>query len=116
DVYKRQMLRKFTSILRGLVVLPENMQRNLELLGGLPYSEHVMLALIQKGLSREHAYKLVQRNAARVWDEGIAFVDALLSDLEVRQYLSEDAIRQCLDPQHHLRHLEATVRRVLGED
>jgi len=110
------MLRKFTSILRGLVVLPENMQRNLNLLGGLPYSEHVMLALIQKGLSREHAYKLVQRNAARVWDERMAFIDALLSDAEVRQYLSEDEIRQCLSLEHHLRHLETTVQRVLGEE
>jgi adenylosuccinate lyase len=110
------MLRKFTSILRGLVVLPENMRRNLELLGGLPYSEHVMLALIQKGLAREHAYKLVQRNAARVWDERVAFVDALLSDAEVRQYLSEDEIRQCLSLEHHLRHLNTTVQRTLGEE
>ena len=110
------MLRKFTSILRGLVVLPENMRRNLTLLGDLPYSEHVMLALIQKGLSREQAYRLVQRNAARVWDERVPFVDALLSDAEVRQYLSEDEIRQCLSLEHHLRHLETTVQRVLGAE
>lgn len=108
------MLRKFTSILQGLVVLPENMRRNLERLGGLPYSEHVMLTLIQKGLSREHAYKLVQRNAARVWDEHIPFLDALLSDPEVRQHLSEDELRQCLSLEHHLRHLDTTVERVLG--
>ncbi|MCS6920187.1 MAG: hypothetical protein NZM28_10480, partial [Fimbriimonadales bacterium] len=107
---------KFTSILRGLIVLPENMKRNLELLGDLPYSEHVMLALIQKGLSREQAYKLVQRNAARVWDERVAFIDALLSDAEVRQHLSEDEIRQCLSLEHHLRHLQTTVQRVLGEE
>ncbi|MFN3690098.1 MAG: adenylosuccinate lyase, partial [Fimbriimonadales bacterium] len=110
------MLRKFTTILQGLVVLPENMQRNLTLLGDLPYSEHVMLALIQKGLSREHAYKIVQRNAARVWDEHMPFIDALLSDAEVRQYLSEDELRQCLSLEHHLRHLETTVQRVLGTD
>ncbi len=110
------MLRKFTGILSGLVILPENMQRNLSLLGDLPYSEHVMLALVQKGLPREHAYKLVQRNAARVWDERVAFIDALLSDAEVRQYLSEDEIRQCLSLKHHLRHLETTVQRVLGDE
>ncbi|MCX7925544.1 MAG: adenylosuccinate lyase [Fimbriimonadales bacterium] len=110
------MLRKFTSILRGLVVLPDNMRRNLELLGGLPYSEHVMLALIQKGLSREQAYKLVQRNAARVWDERVAFIDALLSDADVRQHLSEDEIQQCLSLEHHLRHLQTTVQRVLGDE
>ncbi|MGQ9900995.1 MAG: adenylosuccinate lyase [Fimbriimonadales bacterium] len=108
------MLRKFTNILERLVVLPDNMRRNLERLGGLPYSEHVMLALIQKGLSREHAYKLVQRNAARVWDEQVPFLDALLSDPEVRQHLSEDEVRQCLSLEHHLRHLDTTVERVLG--
>jgi len=110
------MLRKFTSILRGLVVLPDNMRRNLELLGGLPFSEHVMLALIQKGLSREHAYKLVQRAAARVWDEHVPFIDALLNDSEIREHLSEDEIRQCLSLEHHLRHLPTTVQRVLGEE
>ncbi len=108
------MLRKFTSILQGLVVLPDNMRRNLELLDGLPYSEHVMLALIRKGLSREHAYKLVQRNAARVWDERVSFLDALLGDPEVRRYLTEDELRQCLSLEHHLRHLHTTVERVLG--
>ncbi|MCS7065150.1 MAG: hypothetical protein NZL85_02615, partial [Fimbriimonadales bacterium] len=94
-----------------LVVFPEQMRRNLELLKGLPYSEHVMLALIRKGLSREHAYQLVQRNAARVWDENIPFLDALLSDPEVRQHLSEEEIRECLNLEHHLRHLETTLQR-----
>ncbi|MFQ3611212.1 MAG: adenylosuccinate lyase, partial [Fimbriimonadales bacterium] len=108
------MTRKLRTILDGLVVLPENMKRNLELLGGLPYSEHLMLALIQKGLSREQAYKLVQRNASRVWDERIPFLEALLSDPEVCALLSEEEIRQCLDLEHHLRHLNTTVERVLG--
>ncbi len=108
------MTRKLRTILDGLVVLPQNMKRNLELLGGLPYSEHVMLALIQKGLSREGAYKLVQRNASRVWDEGVPFLEALLSDEAVRALLSEQEIRQCLDLNHHLRHLDTTVERVLG--
>lgn len=109
------MVRKFATILQGLVVLPNNMRRNLEQLGGLPYSEHVMLALIQKGLSREHAYKLVQRNAARVWDERVSFLDSLLADSEVRQHLSGGEIRQCLSLEHHLRHLDTTVQRVLGD-
>lgn len=109
------MLRKFTEILQGLVVLPDNMQRNLKRLKGLPFSEHVMLALVQKGLSREHAYKLVQRNASRVWDEGIDFLEALLQDSEVRAVLSEAELRQCFDLQHHLRYLDETVKRVFGE-
>ncbi len=107
------MTRKFRTILEGLVVLPENMKRNLELLGGLPYSEHLMLALIRKGLSREQAYELIQRNASRVWDERVPFLDALLSDPEVRALLSEEEIRQCLDLNHHLRHLHTTLERVL---
>ncbi|MDW8052498.1 MAG: adenylosuccinate lyase [Armatimonadota bacterium] len=110
------MVRKFTAILRGLVVLPDNMWRNLELLNGLPYSEHVMLALVRKGLSREHAYALVQRAAARVWDERVPFLQALLDDAEIRQHLSEDEIRECLSLEHHLRHLETTVKRVLGDE
>jgi adenylosuccinate lyase len=106
------MLTKFTAILQGLLVFPEQMRRNLELLQGLPYSEHVMLALIRAGLSREHAYKLVQRNAARVWKEGIPFLEALLKDEEVRAHLSEEAIRECLNLQHHLRYVEITRQRV----
>jgi adenylosuccinate lyase len=108
------MLTKFTAILQGLLVFPEQMRRNLELLQGLPYSEHVMLALIRAGLSREHAYRLVQRNAARVWEEGITFLDALLQDEEVRTHLSEEAIRECFDLNHHLRHVEVTLQRVMG--
>ncbi len=106
------MLKKFTTILQGLRVFPEQMQRNLELLQGLPYSEHVMLALIRAGLSREHAYRLVQRNATRVWEEGIAFLDALLQDEEIRAHLSEETIRECLNLQHHLRYVEITRQRV----
>jgi len=106
------MLKKFTAILQGLEVFPEQMRRNLERLHGLPYSEHVMLALIRKGLSRERAYRLVQRNAARVWDEGISFLQALLDDAEVRQHLSEAELRECLSLERHLRHLETTLQRV----
>jgi len=76
----------------------------------------VMLALIQKGLSREHAYKLVQRNAARVWDERVPFLNALLNDPEVRQHLSEDELRERLSLVHHLRHLNTTAERVLGRN
>jgi hypothetical protein len=90
------------------------MKRNMEKFGGLVFSEHVMLALVSKGLSREQAYKLVQRNAARVWDERVPFLNALLGDPEVRRYLTEDELRQCLSLEHHLRYLHTTVERVLG--
>lgn len=107
------MLRKFTDILDQLVVFPERMKYNLELMGGLAFSEQVMLRLIQKGLAREKAYQLVQRNASRAW-AGEPFLESLLADQEIRRYLSEEEIRQCFDLQHHLRHLEVTYERVFG--
>lgn len=109
------MLKKFTTIMDGLIVFPEQMAKNLKLMGDLPFSEHVMLALIGKGLSREHAYKLAQRNAAKAW-EGQGFLESLLADSEVRDVLSEEEVRQCLNLQHHLRHLNETYQRVFGQE
>jgi adenylosuccinate lyase len=108
------MLWKLTDILDHLVVFPENMQRNLQRFGGLVFSEHVMLALVSKGLSREQAYKLVQRHAAKAW-EGADFQRSLHEDEEVRRVLSAEEIDRCFDLQHHLRHLETTFQR-LGLD
>ncbi len=104
------MLWKLTDILEHLAVFPENMKRNMEKFGGLVFSEHVMLALVSKGLSREQAYKLVQRNAAKAW-EGADFQQSLKQDEEVRRVLSEEEIDRCFDLQHHLRHLDVTFQR-----
>lgn len=105
------MLWKLTDILEHLAVFPENMKRNLQKFGGLVFSEHVMLALVGKGLSREQAYKLVQRNAAKAW-EGADFQQSLKEDEEVRRVLSEEEIDRCFDLQHHLRHLDVTLQRL----
>lgn len=105
------MLWKLTDILEHLAVFPENMKRNLQKFGGLVFSEHVMLALVSKGLSREQAYKLVQRNAAKAW-EGADFQQSLKEDEEVRRVLSEEEIDRCFDLQHHLRHLDVTFQRL----
>jgi len=105
------MLWKLTDILEHLAVFPENMKRNLQKFGGLVFSEHVMLALVGKGLSREQAYKLVQRNAAKAW-EGTDFQQSLKEDEEVRRVLSEEEIDRCFDLQHHLRHLDVTFQRL----
>ncbi|GBC94322.1 Adenylosuccinate lyase [bacterium HR16] len=105
------MLWKLTDILEHLAVFPENMKRNLQKFGGLVFSEHVMLALVSKGLSREQAYKLVQRNAAKAW-EGADFQQSLKEDEEVRRVLSEEEIDRCFDLQHHLRHLDVTFLRL----
>jgi len=105
------MLWKLTDILEHVAVFPENMKRNMEKFGGLVFSEHVMLALVSKGLSREQAYKLVQRNAAKAW-EGADFQQSLKQDEEVRRVLSEEEIDRCFDLQHHLRHLNVTFQRL----
>jgi len=99
------MLAKFTSILQGLIVYPENMQRNLELMGGLVFSEQIMLALIRTGLSREEAYGVAQRNAAKAW-AGQSFREAVASDPVVRERLSEEDVEHAFDLKHHLQNLE----------
>lgn len=105
------MLWKLTDILEALAVFPENMKRNMQRFGGLVFSEHVMLALVGKGLSREQAYKLVQRNAAKAW-EGADFQQSLKEDEEVRLVLSESEIDRCFNLQHHFRHLDVTFQRL----
>lgn len=105
------MMWKLTDILEHLAVFPENMKRNLQKFGGLVFSEHVMLALVSKGLSRQEAYKLVQRNAAKAW-EGADFQQSLKEDEEVRRVLSAEEIDRCFDLQHHLRYLDVTFQRL----
>lgn len=106
------MLWKMTDILEGLVVYPERMARNLEMMGGLVSSEQVMLALIQAGLSREEAYEVAQRNAARTWDEGVDFKKAIAEDPTVHAHLTPEQIEQCFDVRYHLKHLHETFERL----
>ena len=96
------MLQRMTKILDGLVVLPDNMLKNLRLMGDLVFSEHVMVALIQAGLSREEAYKVAQRNAAKAW-EGEDYRASVACDPEVRSRLSEKQIEEIFSLEHHLR-------------
>lgn len=96
------MLNRLAKILSGLTILPENMERNLRLMGDLVFSEHVMVALIQAGLSRERAYKAAQRNAAAAW-EGKDFKSGVCSDPEVRQFLNERQLEEIFNLEHHLR-------------
>src|SRR5512139_1609852 len=80
------MLHRCTGLIENLVVYPENMMRNLNLMRGLVFSQRVLLALAGKGVSRERAYHLVQRNAMKVWEEGKDFQEELNSDAEVREH------------------------------
>jgi len=97
------MLKRLTRIVSGLVVLPENMQRNLRMMGDLVFSEHVMVSLIQAGLSREAAYKVAQRNAAASW-EGKDFKTCVREDPDVQAHLTAEQLEEIFSLEHHLRH------------
>jgi len=101
------MLNKFNDILNTLIVYPGNMQRNLEMMGGLVCSEQIMLALIATGLSREEAYGVAQRNAAKAWG-GERFRDAIETDPIVKERLSAQDIAHAFDVEYHLKHLSHT--------
>ncbi|WP_421849334.1 adenylosuccinate lyase [Oricola sp.] len=108
-------LARLTGVVDKLVVYPENMLANLNKFRGLVHSQRILLALTQAGVSREDAYKLVQRNAMKVWEQGKDFLEELLADADVRAALSEDEIREKFDLGYHTKHVETTFRRVFGE-
>jgi adenylosuccinate lyase len=106
------MLWKFTDILDRLIVHTDRMEHNLGLMGGLVCSEQVMLALVNAGMSREDAYAVAQRNAARTWDEGMDFREAIEADPDVRRLLDAAQIEECFDIRRHLRHLDHTFAKL----
>jgi len=106
---------RLTGVIDKLLVYPETMMRNLEKFRGLVHSQRVLLALTQAGVSREDAYRLVQRNAMKVWEEGKDFLAELLADKEVRAALSEEQIREKFDLGYHTKHVDTIFRRVFGE-
>ena len=107
------MLARFTKIVRGLVVYPENMARNMDVFGGVIFSQAVMLKLISKGLSREGAYKLVQSNAMKAWNRSDGnFKANLLSDSEVMSNLSAPEVDDCFNPQNYLKNLDVVFNRL----
>ena len=105
---------RLTGVIDKLVVYPANMKRNLERLRGLVHSQQVLLALTQKGVSREHAYRLVQRNAMKVWEDDKDFLAELLADADVTAVLSEAEIREKFDLEHYTRHVDTIFGRVFG--
>jgi adenylosuccinate lyase len=107
-------LARLAGIIDKLVVYPANMKKNLDRLGGLVHSQRVMLALTQKGVAREDAYRLVQRNAMRAWKEEGDFASLLKGDHEVRKHLSEAELTQLFDIEHHIKHVETIFARVFG--
>jgi adenylosuccinate lyase len=107
-------LARMAGVVDKLVVYPENMRKNLDRLGGLVHSQRVMLALVDKGISREDAYRLVQRNAMKVWEQGADFLEELLADKDVRAALSEREIREKFDLAYHTKQVDTIFRRVFG--
>lgn len=110
------MLNRLTGIIEKLTVYPENIQRNLALTGGLFNSQRVMLALTQKGLSRNEAYELVQRNAMKVWEQGGHLKERLMADTEVMRYLTKDELEELFDLRFYVRYVETIFKRVFGND
>jgi len=110
------MLARMTRIIDRLVVYPERMKANLDKTGGLFFSQQVLLALTRKGLIRDQAYRLVQRNAMRAWREGLDFQSLLMRDKDIRKHLDEGEIKGLFDLNHHLKHVEAIFDRVFGAD
>jgi len=105
------LLHRFTEVMRSLVVYPERMRRNLEQTRGLIFSQQVMLALTEKGLSREEAYQIVQGHALRAWERGEDFKALLLRDERVTGVLTPAEIEGCFDYRHHTRHLPQIYER-----
>lgn len=108
-------LARLTGVIKNLLVYPENMQKNLDRLGGLVHSQRVLLALTQAGCSREDAYRLVQRNAMPVWRGEGNFLDLLQADEEVGKYLSNDEIASKFNLDYHTKQVDTIFKRVFGE-
>jgi adenylosuccinate lyase len=108
-------LARLTGVIEKLLVYPDNMMKNLNKFRGLVHSQRVLLALTQAGVSREDSYRLVQRNAMKVWEQGKDFLEELLADAEVRAALSEQQIREKFDLGYHTKHVDTIFKRVFGE-
>jgi adenylosuccinate lyase len=108
-------LRRLNGLIRNLVVYPQNMLKNLNQMKGLVFSQKILLDLTQAGVSREDSYRLVQKNAMKVWEEGKDFQTELLADPEVSGALGEEKIRESFDLNYHLKHVDTIFKRVFGE-
>jgi adenylosuccinate lyase len=108
-------LRRLKGLIQNLVVYPQNMLRNLNQMKGLVFSQKILLDLTQAGVSREDSYRLVQRNAMKVWEQGADFQTELLADREVVGSLGEARIREAFDLNYHLKHVNTIFKRVFGE-
>lgn len=108
------MLARLTGLLDKLLVYPENMQKNLDKLKGLIFSQQILLLLTQRGVSREDAYRMVQRRAMEVWEGKGAFKSLLEKDDDILKYIPKDELDSIFDIRHHLKHVDTIFERVFG--
>ncbi|MES1025585.1 adenylosuccinate lyase [Gloeocapsa sp. BRSZ] len=107
------MLKEITDLVQNLLVYPQNMERNMNCYGGVIFSQKVLLALVDKGMSREEAYAVVQSCAHQAWNQPQGdFHNLIVNDARVTQLLSPEEIETCFDPQQHLKHLEQIYQRL----
>jgi adenylosuccinate lyase len=107
------MLVETTNLVQNLLVYPDNMQRNMNLYGGVIFSQRVLLTLVEKGMLREDAYAIVQGNAHQAWNkEGGDFRALIAQDPQVQAYLSAEELAECFNPQHHLQNLTVIYQRL----
>src|SRR5215813_9187859 len=107
-------LARLAGVIENLIVYPENMRRNLDRLGGLVHSQRVLIALTQKGASREEAYRLVQGNAMKAWRGEGDFLSLLKADPEVTRLITPSELESCFDLAYHLKHVDTIFARVFG--
>jgi adenylosuccinate lyase len=105
---------RLAELIEKLMVYPETMKKNLAFLSGLVHSEDVLLALAKKGLAREEAYRLVQRNAMKVWEKKGDFRALIEADTEIGKHLSKAEIAACFDLGRHLQRVDLIFERVFG--
>ncbi|HZS63968.1 MAG TPA: adenylosuccinate lyase [Xanthobacteraceae bacterium] len=108
-------LARLAGVIDKLVVYPDNMKKNLDRLGGLVHSQRVLIALTQKGVAREDAYRLVQRNAMKVWNGEGDFLTLLKADKDVRAKLTDKEIETNFDLGYHFKHVDTVFQRVFGQ-
>ena len=106
------MLRKFTEVVKGMVVYPEHMRANLEKMKGLVMSEHVMLALVDKGMGKDEAYRTVQAVAMKAFEAGGDFRELVAEEPAIAGKLSKEELGECFDYDAHLKRVEAAYERV----
>ena len=106
------MLTKMTKLIDQLVLYPEQMKKNLEQTGGLIFSQQVLLSLTQKGVSREEAYGIVQRNAMQTWEKGGSFLSRLKKDQTIKEHLSSKELHQIFELKYHLKNIDTIFKRV----